>query len=261
MAVASDRSAAASGLAGTADGPFEHLMAIAQKQLDDGALAEGLLTLSRFYGDPKLTPDQTRRLTGLLDQLAGTVIYSRQPLLGPPHPVQPGETLDAIAQKYSVPARLLAKINGIGNPAELTPGQELKVIQGPFHAVIDLDDYELTLMVQGRYAGRFRIGIGGDQPNLEGAYQIKDKTENPTYYGRDAVVDADDPENPLGERWIGLASPGGNPNETARVGIHGTNDPLNVGTTTDRGSICLGDRDAEDIYDILSIGSRVVIRR
>ena len=75
--------------------------------------------------------------------------------------------------------------------AGLQPGQEVKVIQGPFHAVVDLSDYELTLMVEGRYAGRFRIGIGGDQPELEGAYEIKDKTENPSYYGRDAVVDAD----------------------------------------------------------------------
>ena len=49
--------------------------------------------------------------------------------------------------------------------------------------------------------------------------------------------------------------------QTPPIGIHGTDNPLNVGATIDRGTICLGDRDAEDVFDILSIGSRVVIRR
>ena len=265
VAVASDLAGPAARLfappGAEADSQFEHLIETAQKQLQQGALAKALQTLSRFYGDSKFTPRQNAQIADLLDQVAGTVIYSRQHLLEPPHVVQTGETLDAIAQSYNVPAGLLAKINGISDPASLRPGQELKVVRGPFSAVIDLDDYELTLMVQGQYAGRFRIGLGHDNPQIEGTYVVQDKTVNPTYYGRDRVVEADDPRNPLGERWIGLGSPGGNPTQAARVGIHGTDNPLNIGTITEHGSICLGGRDAEDVYDILSVGSRVVIRR
>jgi hypothetical protein len=233
----------------------------AQKQLDQGGLVEALESLSQFYGDPTLTAEQDRQLTDLLGQLAGTVLYSRQHLLEQPHVVQPGEGLREIANAYNVPWQLLAKINGIRDPQNLPPGQRIKVVRGPFHAVVHLDRYELVLTLQGRYAGRFPIGIGRDQQQLEGVYEVKDKTIDPAYYGPDQFIDAADPNNPLGERWIGLGKPGSNILQTTRLGIHGTNDPANVGSGSGRGSICLGSRDVEDVYDILSIGSRVVIQR
>jgi LysM repeat protein len=180
------------------------------------------------------------------------VIYSRQHLLEPAYVVKPGETLPQIAETYDVPWQLLAKINGVADLQNLQPGRELKVVRGPFRAVVHLDRYEMTLMLGGLYAGRFPIGIGQDNYQLEGTYDVRDKTVNPTYYGLTEIVDADDPNNPLGERWIGL---------DGRVGIHGTNNPANVGRAEGKGSICLSDRDAEDVYDILSVGSRVVIMR
>jgi LysM repeat protein len=262
MAVASDRPAAPPGMsaAPAGGGQFGQLMEIVQQQLDAGSLAEALETLSRFYGDPRFSADESRQLTEILDQVAGTVIYSRQHLLEPPHVVRAGETLDQIAAEYDVPAGLLAKINGVRDPKNLQPGSQLKVVRGPFNAVVNLEKRDLSLMLQGRYAGRFRIGVGRDCPSLEGTYEVKDKTVNPTYYGRDKVVDAEDPANPWGERWIGLGNPAGAAQATP-VGIHGTDNPLNIGATADRGAICLGKRDVEDVYDILSIGSRVVIRR
>jgi len=263
LAVASDsgipaetRASAALGV-----GAFDRLREIVQPQLDAGSLAEALMTLSRFYGDSKFTAEENEKLTELLDQIAGTAIYSRQHLLEPPHVVRSGETLDQIAEQYGVPAGLLAKINGVDDPQGLQPGQELKVVRGPFQAVVELEKRELTLFLQGRYAGRFRIGVGRQYEQLEGTFEVKDKTVNPTYYGRDQVIDAEDPRNPWGERWIGLGEPGGDAAQTARVGIHGTDDPLRIGSATERGIISLGPRDAEDIYDILSIGSKVVIRR
>jgi len=240
---------------------FARVMEEAHEQLDRGGLVEVLETLSQFYGDPTLTAEQNRQLTDLLSQLAGTVIYSRQHLLEQPHVVQPGEGLQQIARSYNVPWQLLAKINGIRDPQNLRPGQRIKVVRGPFSAVVHLDRYELVLMLQGRYAGRFPIGIGRDQEQLKGVYEVKDKTIDPSYYGPDRFVDAGDPNNPLGERWIGLGKPGSNILQTPKLGIHGTNDPGNIRTAGGRGSICLGDRDIEDVYDILSIGSRVVIQR
>ncbi len=232
---------------------FIAFMETAQAKIDEGRLDEVHRVLTSWYGDPRLTAAESARLTDLLDQIAGTVIYSRSPNeFAHVHVVEAGETLETIAETNHVPWQLLARINGIRDPQNLQPGQQLKVVSGPFHAVVHLDDGELTLMVQDRYAGRFPIGIGQDHENLEGTYQVRDKLVNPTYYGREEVVDADDPRNPLGERWIGLGN---------QIGIHGTNDPKHVGKTQPAGAICLGDRDIEDVYDILSVGSRVVIRR
>lgn len=224
----------------------------ALRTIEKGNLLEALQSLSGFYGNPRLTSEEDRQLTHLLDQVAGAVIYSREHHLEPPYTVQPGETLPQIAERFDVPWELLAKINGIRDPNHLQPGQQLKVVRGPFDAVVRLDRMELTLMLHGRYAGRFRIGVGQDQPVMAGAHLVKSKIQNPTYYGNGQVIDADNPNNPLGERLIDLGS---------RTSIHGTNDPQSIGRTGGPGTIRLTNQDVEDVFDILSIGSRVTIQR
>ncbi len=232
---------------------FTAFLDTARAKLEQGQLEEVHRVLSSWYGDPRLTAAESVQLTDLLDQIAGTVIYSRAPNeFAQSYVVRPGDTLETIADSCDIPWQLLAKINGVQDPRELQPGQALKTVPGPFDAVIDLDQQEMTLMVQGHYAGRFPVGLGQDRQDLEGTYQVGDKVVNPTYYGRDRVIDADDPRNPLGERWIGLGD---------QVGIHGTNNPQSIGGTQSNGSICLRDRDVEDVFDILSSKSRVVIRR
>ncbi len=185
--------------------------------------------------------------------MAGTVVYSTQNVLEPPYEVQPGERLEMIGEKYQVPWQLLAKINGIDDPAALQPGERLKVVRGPFHAEIHLERRELVLLTADNlYAGRFRIGVGSEHPPQEGTFAVSEKVENPVYYGRERAIGAEDPNNPLGERWIGLGK---------QMSIHGTNNPESIGRTDLPGSISLTEQDVEDVFDILSLGSRVTIRR
>ncbi len=161
--------------------------------------------------------------------------------------------------------QLLAKINGIADPNNLPTATQLKVVRGPFNAVIDLSNFELTLMLNGRYACRFPIGVGTDYPNLAGTYEIRNKTANPQYYGPGRIeIGADDVNNPLGEHWIGLgsqASVNGQPAVGGQIGIHGTNDPSSLRRTDSRGSIRLSNKDMDDDFGILSIGSREGGRR
>jgi len=225
--------------------------------LDQNKLAEAHLALSEWYGSPVLTPDDEAQLVDLLDRLAGTVIYSRQHQLERPHEVQPGETLEQIAGLYEVPWELLANINGIRDPQRLRTGQELKVIRGPFNALVELEKFRLTLFVQGRYAGRFKIGIGKDETTPLGDFEILQKIVNPTYYGK-PVIDQDDPNNPLGDYALDLGN---------KILIHGTNDPQSIGRAESKGCIRLDNRDIKDVFEILSVqtdrsaGSKVTIRR
>lgn len=254
--------------AGSDDGlmqsKFAAFMAEVRKKLDEGKLAEAHLALSTLYGHPDLPAEQARQVIDLLDQLAGTVIYSRGHYLEPAYFARPGETIEQIARQYNVPWQLLARINGLMPPEAsnadeatkdqpLPAGKELKVIRGPFDAVVNLERRELTLMVQNRYAGRFRIGVGQERPSIEGSYTVQDKILDPAYYGSDGVSFAhDDPRNPLGEAWIGL---------TDRIGIHGAPGQRDIARDDNRGSICLCRRDIQDLYGILSIGSRVKVIR
>lgn len=243
---------------------FAAFMEEVQKYLDEGKFAEAQLALSTVYGNPNLPAEQSKQITALLDQLAGTVIYSRRHYLEPAYVVQQGDTLEKVAQKYSLPWQLLGKINGLLPPdaanvddatkdQPLPSGMELKVLRGPFDAVVELNKRELTLLVQNRYAGRFPIGLGRDQTGLDGEYTVCNKILNPPYRGPDGIdVRANDPKNPLGGAWIGL---------TDRIGIHGTNDPRGIGRDDNPGVLCVSERDLRDLYGILSVGSRVTIVR
>lgn len=234
---------------------FAAMMESAAARLNRGELAEVHLVLSEWYGDPRLPVDQARQLAELLSQLAGTVIYSRESLLERPYVVQAGDTLERIGQSYHVPWEMLAKINNIRSPDDLRPGKELKVLRGPFNAIVDLTRYELVLMLDGRYAGKFAIGVGRDCPPLERQYVVRGKMVNPASYSPGQPPDSG---RSLGSRWIDLG--GG-------LGIHGTSSTQDIGRNGGQGVIFMAERDVEDLYDILTIGtngsdgSNVIIRR
>ena len=226
--------------------------AAAGSLLQENRLDSALLLLSRWYDRPELSEQQQHELLVLLNQLAGTVIYSREHVLLPAYEVQPGDTLERVAQHYRVPWQLLAKINGTQDPNQLRPGDKLKVVQGPFDASVNLRTQRLTLFLGGRFAGCFSAGIGAENTTPEGEFNVKVKTPNPNYYGPDRVVEAGDPNNPLGKYWIGLGD---------QLGIHGTNDPQSIGRADSRGCIRLSPRDIEDVYDMMTVESRVRIYR
>ncbi len=232
---------------------FADFLAATRRDLGEGRFRDTLAILSTRYGGQGQTEAEAAALIELLDQVAGTVIYSRQHHLEPAYVVQAGETLPQIAEKYGVPHELLAKINRIADPMKLQPGQELKVVRGPFRAVVKLDQHEMDLWLQDLYAGRFAIGVGSDLPEWSETLLVMEKNREPTYYGPTGqVINPGDPLNPLGKRRIGLGD---------SFAIHGTNDEGSIGQTGGPGCIRLGERDADDVYDILSLGSRVVIQR
>jgi len=247
-----DPTAAGTAALATAGVPFAPVLEAARRELDGGRLADGLMQLSNWYDSPQLSAGEQEELNKLLSQVSGTVIYSTRSFGEPPYEVQPGERLDDIAARYNITPQLIAKINGIDDPQNLRPGERLKVIRGPFEASISLDKRVMTLWVGGAYAGRFALGIGRDFPPREGQFTIESKVINPPYHGPERTIDGGDPSNPLGSRWLGMA--GG-------YGIHGVNDPNALGTPEQAGCMALGPRDVEDVFDILTIGSRVTIHR
>lgn len=225
-----------------------------QAALDRGELSQALLLLSDWYGDPSLTPAETTEVNQLLSQLAGTVIYSSEPRLEAPYLVQAGETLQQIAAKYDVPWQLLAKINGLASPDALQTGQELKVIPGPFNAKIDISARELTLMLGRRYAGRFPIEFDPSLTVEDGNWLVDQKPITPT----GGLYSASSGES--GEsRSIVLSNPSAVGGQVAV--LRSASGSSQVASEPVARTIKLKQADANDLYDILSVGSRVTIRR
>jgi hypothetical protein len=226
---------------------FASAMDLVTETLKAGHLAEGLQRLTLFYDDPQLKPEETKQLNDLLGRLAGTVVYSRQHLLLPAYEIKPGDRLETIANEYQVPAALLAKINGVGDPDHLTAGDKLKVIRGPFTALVSLNQREVTLLVQQCYAGRFKLfGMGKEAAALSGSYKVDRKSLDPRYH---LPSEAARQGLPLIHHWVDFGD---------GFGFCGVSDP-NV--ADDPRGLTLNSRDAEDLFDILSVGSSIVVRQ
>ncbi len=225
-----------------------------QAALDRGELSQALLLLSDWYGDPSLSPNETSELNSLLGQLAGSVIYSTEHRLEPPYMVQAGERLETIAKKYEVPWQLLAKINGITSADQLQPGQQLKVMRGPFSALIDISQRKMTLMLDRRYAGRFSLDINPSVTVEAGHWEVNQKLLTPA----NVSLPGASPTTPTEERSLMLSSTSGSTTQVAILrGATATN-PL----AEPAGRVLrMNPNDAADVFDILSLGSKVVIRR
>lgn len=201
-------------------------------------------------------PEHRPELMDRLNLLASRIYFQPQPHYMEPYVVQFGERLETIAKKYNVPWEYLAKLNRI-EPQRIQAGQKLKVIQGPFSAVVDLSDYELTVHAHGYYVTRFSVGIGKDGSTPTGTFRVTDKVTDPDYYGPDGVIAHDDPANPLGERWLAINNAQGT---LQGYGIHGTTDPSSIGKSESQGCLRLRDREIEALYDFLTVGSEVIIK-
>lgn len=222
----------------------------AHVKLAAGRYAEALAALSIWYDDSSLGLEESQRLEDLLGQLAGTVIYSSHDHLLPPHVVAAGETLPTIAMTLGVPWQLLGKINGITDPQGLIPGEHLKVVRGPFDAVVSVSRRRLSLQLAGNYAGSFPVVIGRDLVSR---------------VGRSIAVTELRPESAADPR----AAPTVQADAIRRPGIvlsdglliEPVDDPSLMSENTPSTSLLISRREFADIVDILGPGSRVLVRQ
>ena len=206
-------------------------------------------TLSKLYWNHK---EHRAELQSRLDGTSRAIFFQPQPNFVEPYVIEPNDQLRVIANKYQLSWEYLARLNKT-DPRRIQLGQKLKVVKGPFAAIIDLQEFALTIHLQGYYVKRYDVGIGKDGSSPLGKFSVQNKVENPQYTGPDGrVISSDDPKNPLGERWIDLGD---------SYGIHGTIEPDSIGKAASRGCIRLRDKDITEVYDFLVKGSEVVIRK
>jgi len=239
----------------------------AETQVEKGKAAEGagnLLAAREPYRlalEQGLPPKARRNVHERLYDIAAKTIFSRARVPEDPltrtHVVASGENLQVIAKKHRVTAPLLAKINGIRNPNLIRAGQGLKVVNGPFHAVIDKSDFTMRIYLQDVPVSEYRVGLGADNGTPTGKWRIKagSKLKNPTFYPPASyggpVIAADDPKNPLGERWLGLEGIEGEAVGQEQYGIHGTIEPESIGKSGSLGCIRMLNEDVAEVFDTL----------
>ena len=160
------------------------------------------------------------------------------------HTVKSGESMLTVAQRYGLAVDHLAFANGFSPlTVDLPPGEQL-IVPGervlpknpPKNGlVLNLPERGLYLFRNGQFDRFVPVSIGDEKgfQTPTGQYHIIEKIQNPTWYppswAKEKGPVGPGPDNPLGTHWIGLS--------LTRTGIHGTNQPLNVGNSVTHGCI------------------------
>ena len=223
-----------------------------EKMVDDKNFRGALGLLTRYYRSDDLSEAQRIKLNDWLDALAGKVIYSSEHhFTTTSYKMKAGETLSDIANRWQVPAQVVYNINRkqIGNEPNVVAGTELKMINGPFHAEVDMSSNTLTLFLKNLYAGRFPVKLGISGNPRPGDYNVVAKSVH-GHTWRDA--DGNDfppesPENGYGPYWIGM---------TGSLCIHAISADEISGHA---GCVGLSEKDAKDIFGILAYRSKVKV--
>lgn len=248
-------------------------LAEGRKLFEAGELVSARKMVNEAFVSGRLSGSDTaaaRELLSTINQqvLLGKKIFKDDPFTSA-YTVQPGDRLTKVASSNNITWELLCRVNGISDPRKVRAMQTLKLVKGPFHAVVSKKQFIIDMYLGApggegaMYAMSFPVGLGKDDSTPLGTWKVEPqrKLKNPTYYSPrgEGIIAADDPKNPLGEFWIGLAGVEGQAVGKSSYGIHGTIDPQSIGKEESMGCIRLKNEDVAVVFELLVEGKSMVV--
>ncbi len=118
----------------------------------------------------------------------------------------------------------------------------------PITIRVKADERKLQILSGEQPLREFVVGVGGGQTTPKGTFTVTQ---------RDMLAErtANGKPNPYGTRWLKLSVSA----EKGDYGIHGTDDPTQVGGQASNGCLVLGRRDLEELFDMIPLGTPVTI--
>lgn len=255
-------------------GEVATLQAAADEKIKSGDLVTARKLLSQALASKSASETEKAALRQKLGAINEDLVFS--PKLYPgdtyaeTYTIASGDALAKIARKRELATdwRLIQRINRLSDPNKITVGQKLKLIRGPFHAVVTKSAYRLDLYMGSPdepaswvFVKSYTVGLGEENGTPTGTFVVKknSKLVNPYWVNprTGEKFEADDPKNPIGEFWIGIEGVG----ESAPYvgyGLHGTIDPDSIGKQRSMGCVRMGAPDIAQVYELLVDGVSVV---
>lgn len=176
--------------------------------------------------------------------------------------VRPGQSLYDIARAEGYALEHLAEANGLpvslaalGQAEVIVPKRRILPANAPSDGlVVNIPERGFYLFREAQEPLFFPIAVGepGRFETPPGRYAIREKVKDPQWIapewaglGEDNVVEAG-PNNPLGDRWIGLTASG--------LGMHSTNNPSSIGSATSHGCMRMYPEIARKVFDLVETG-------
>jgi L,D-transpeptidase ErfK/SrfK len=173
------------------------------------------------------------------------------------------ENICELAHHYGLAAEHLAFANNVPADEYLYPHKALRVplrrilpLDAPAHgAVLNIPERALYFFEKG-HATFYPVACGRSGfLTPRGNWSVICKVKNPTWvppgWSEVKHVFPPGPDNPLGNRWIGLSCHG--------VGIHGTNSPLAIGMSVSHGCVRMYPDQLLGFYEHAYVGMPVRI--
>lgn len=202
--------------------------------------------------------------------LAQVLVFSAQARLPPVvgqdvvYNVKPGQNLSRLAEQWGLGLEHVTFANRMPVELEarkkrrlLLPGRRILPRERPATGlVINLPERGAYLFLKDRYAGFFPLAIGTlDRKTPQGHFKINSMMKNPTWFppawAEEETPVLPGPANPLGDRWMGVNSPG--------LGLHATNQPGSVGGSLSHGCMRTYPRMAKQLFELVHKGMPVWI--
>lgn len=231
--------------------------------LQKGDLLTARQLLSRAY-EAGPAPADVQQVRKKLTELAGQTIFSKRQI---PHDpltafvtVQSGDTLGKIASRHFVSEDLLLAINHISNRNVIRLGQRLKVVRGPWHAIVSKSRHIMDVYLQDKFVCSFPVALGMDGSTPTGLWKVVNQQSDPAWTDPRTGQrwHSLDPNNPIGEHWIGLQGVDGDAVGQVGYGIHGTIEPETIGKDVSMGCIRMLPDDVALVYKLLLPGHSYV---
>lgn len=203
-----------------------------------------------------------------LQALNEDLIFSPRVYPGDPfsttYEVKSGDVLSRIAQDQGVATEwlLIQRVNRLSRAGSIYEGQKLKLVRGPFHAVVSKTAFRMDVYIgppdetdQWVYVRSFQVGLGEFDGTPVGAFTVRRHSKLIDPFWRNPRTGeefaASNPENPIGEHWIGLKGLG-QAETYSGYGIHGTIEPDSIGKEMSMGCVRMLPDDVELVYMLLT---------
>ena len=166
------------------------------------------------------------------------------------HKIQAGDSLGKLAKEYNTTQELIKKSNNLSGDV-IRLGQKLRIWKGNFQIHVDKSRNILILKNGEEVLKVYNVSTGTNNSTPVGKFKITIKLVDPVWFKSGAVIPPESPENVLGSRWMGF--------DLAGYGIHGTTEPDKIGLQATAGCVRMLNRDIEELYTLVPIGTVVTV--
>lgn len=243
--------------------PAEDLLAT-RAQLSDQLLSGGLSRSDEAAA--------VRKLTALAKQtIFSPVVYEGDPIAFS-YTVRPGDTIDGINKRLglNLPISVVEQING--KCGSLVPGKSIKLLRGPFRAIISKSKFTMYVYLEGPdgqkvFVRRVKVALGKNDGTPLGGFRVAGKAKHVTWTPPPSMAKRYKKPIAWGQKGYPLGKDGyfmtlrgteGSTRSLKGYGIHGTNAQWSIGKAASHGCIRVGDADIGPLWNLMTEGASTV---